>query len=76
MINEFDINDWEQLPVAPLYNVPRNTPISVDDHLFFFHKIDGAYSLCHSLVDKMIYHISASTQVIPYARIDKQKKAS
>ena len=81
MINEFDINDWEQLPVAPLYSVQRQSPILLEDSiLLFFDHIDGMYSVCHPIVENVVQssvvHLAAFANVTPYARIDKQKKAS
>lgn len=49
-----------------LYEVPRNTWITVDfpeyKERLLFHRIDGAYSLCTDK-DGYIYHLAAWTDV-------------
>lgn len=71
MLSEIDIQDWQQLPVQPLYNVPRKTyiklPWMADDdknNVIYFDHLDGAYSFCLTLANEIV-HISASAQVIP-----------
>lgn len=64
MISEADLRDWEQLDTVPLYTLSRNTYIKLDDDYFFFDHIDGMYSFCLDM-NNMIYHIMATTPVIP-----------
>lgn len=50
-----------------LYDVPRNTPIIFTDdkgekHKFFFHHIDGMYSLCKDEQGNTV-HLAAWTEV-------------
>ena len=70
MLSEIDIQDWTQLPVQPLYNVPRKTYIKLpwmtglDNEVIFFSHIDGAYSYCLTLKNEVV-HLAAWSEVIP-----------
>jgi hypothetical protein len=52
MISEIDIRDWngqkyQVVPDIKLHDVPRNSWIQIEGYEpFFFHHIDGMYSLC------------------------------
>ena len=48
-----------------LYEVPRNTVIKIgDSEPFYFHHIDGMYSLCSPTKESEDYfHIAAWTEV-------------
>ena len=52
-----------------LYDVPRNTYILLDGHRFKFDHIDGMYSLCYDVNNK-ICHLAAWTEV----KIDPNQK--
>jgi hypothetical protein len=56
-----------------LYEVPRNTMIELEGREYFFHHIDGAYSLCYD-VDGNIVHISANAEVKIKRRIECLKR--
>lgn len=71
MLSEIDIQDWEQLPVQPLYKVPRRTyiklPWMADDdvnNVIYFDHLDGAYSYCLTMANEVV-HLSASAEVVP-----------
>jgi len=74
MLSEIDIKDWIRTdhPVK-LYEVPRNSIVSTEDNPknpFYFHHIDGAYSLCHSLEDiNDIFHLAAWADVFVWEPI-------
>ena len=64
MISEIDLRDWEHLTETELYNVKRNTYIKAFDKYFFFDHIDGMYSYCKDMQDKVV-NLYAFTPVIP-----------
>jgi hypothetical protein len=71
MLSEIDIKDWEQLPIQPLYNVPRKTyiklPWMADDdvnNVIYFDHLDGAYSYCLTMANEIV-HLSAVAEVVP-----------
>lgn len=45
-----------------LYEVPRNTWITIEGERFFFEKIDGMYSICIN-ENQEIVHIAAFSDV-------------
>ena len=68
MIQEIDLKDWVKTKQPmKLYEAPRNSIVSTDsnpDAPFYFHHIDGAYSLCHELGNiEDVFHIAAWTDV-------------
>lgn len=64
MISEADLRDWEHTDIVPLYSVPRNTYVLLDNEYFFFDHIDGMYSFCLDMNNNII-HIPAWQEVIP-----------
>jgi hypothetical protein len=66
MISEIDINDWERLPILPLYSVPNKTYIFVphlNEALFFDH-LDGMYSYCLDVKNEVV-HLAGWAEVHP-----------
>jgi hypothetical protein len=63
MISEVDLQDFENIPVKPLYDVPRNSFVLFDNTLkLLFRKIDGAYSICETMTGDVV-HLAAWTKV-------------
>ena len=48
--------------MMPLYKVPRNTYIQLDGDIYFFHHLDGAYSLCEDMKGNIV-HLAAWADV-------------
>ncbi len=74
MINEFDLADYEQLPLRELYKTKPRSYIKLPwmegtgvDEVIFFDHIDGMYSYCLNM-DNELLHISATAQVIPLVK--------
>jgi hypothetical protein len=66
MISEIDINDWEKLPITPLFYVKNKTYVyvpDIDTTLFFDH-IDGLYSYCLTMKNEVV-HLAAWVNVHP-----------
>jgi hypothetical protein len=80
MINEFDIEDWVKLEPKPLYNVPRNSPIQLNEDMYWFDHLDGMYSVCYRIfagkVLPGVVHLTAFADVTPYARNTEQTALS
>lgn len=76
MINEHDIKDWIHSEVVPLYNVPRDSVITVngyEDTFLFFHNIDGMYSYNEVISGEhrgKVAHIAAWTPVKIWTKPD------
>lgn len=74
MISDTDLRDWKEtfptltprLEVKKLYDVPRNSIISLVDNpkqlLNFFH-VDGMYSFCKLFGTNDVVHLAAWTDV-------------
>lgn len=73
MINEFDLADYEQLPLRELYKTKPRSYIKLpwvdgmDGDIVFFDHIDGMYSYCLSMNNELI-HLSAFAEVIPLVK--------
>jgi hypothetical protein len=74
MINEFDLADYEQLPLRELYKTKPRSYIKLPwmegtgiDEVIFFDHIDGMYSYCLNMNNELL-HISATAQVIPLVK--------
>jgi hypothetical protein len=73
MLSEIDIKDWvkSEQPLK-LFTVPRNSVVSTENNPlspFFFHKIDGMYSICCELNDPAdVFHLAAFTDVFLWKR--------
>ena len=50
-----------------LYEMTKQTKFKISGYkeTFLFDHIDGAYSVCYTLPDKEVVHLSASTEVVP-----------
>lgn len=72
MISEIDIQDFDVLPVRELYKARPRSYVqvpSMDDEVIFFSHIDGMYSYCVSLQNKII-HLAAWAEVKPLVKKD------
>lgn len=73
MISEIDIQDYEQLPIRELYKVRPRSFVKLpwmdglDGDVLFFDHIDGMYSYCLDMNDKVV-HIQAWAEVIPLVK--------
>ena len=73
MLSEIDIADYEQLPIRELYKVRPRSYIKLpwmdglDGDVLFFDHIDGMYSYCLDMNDKVV-HIQAWAEVIPLVK--------
>jgi hypothetical protein len=70
MINEHDIADWIHLDPVPLYSVPNKSYIKLGDTTLFFDHIDGMFSYCVDLNNK-VFHIAANATVVPLVKPEK-----
>lgn len=69
MLSGIDIDDWERLPITPLYSVKPKTYVYVPEcgmNVFFDH-LDGMYSYCVD-VNNDVVHLAASVDVHPLQR--------
>lgn len=69
MLSGIDIDDWERLPVTPLYSVKPKTYVyvpSANMNVFFDH-LDGMYSYCVDIDNKVI-HLVGWAEVQPLQR--------
>mgnify|MGYP003532679927 CR=1 FL=1 len=83
MISETDLKDWKEtfsdltpdLEVKELYNVPRNSVISLVTNpkqlIQFFH-VDGMYSFCKLFGTNDIVHLKAWTPVYVWNKIPEK----
>ena len=73
MLSEIDIQDYEQLPIRELYKVRPRSFVKLpwmdglDGDVLFFDHIDGMYSYCLDMNDKVV-HIQAWAEVIPLVK--------
>jgi len=67
MLSEIDINDWERIEPAKLYEVKNNSPIEVYDNLLWFHHLDGMYSFCLDSNNNVV-HVAAYETVTPFRK--------
>ena len=64
MLSEIDLNDWDEQPYKPLYDVPKDSPIKTHVGLLWFKHIDGNYSLCYDAKGNPV-HMQAWATVTP-----------
>ena len=74
MLSEIDLSDYDQLPVRELYKVKPRSYIKLPwmdgtgiDEVLFFDHIDGMYSFCLNMDNKVI-NLQAWAEVIPLVR--------
>lgn len=67
MLNEFDLADFDRLPVRELYKCKPRSYVMVDDAVIFFDHIDGMYSYCKDMLGNTI-HLTAWMEVVPLQR--------
>ena len=73
-MNNFNLSDYEQLPVRELYKVrPRSYVVVPDfdgtgiDAVLFFNNIDGMYSYCLNMKNEVV-HLAAWAEVVPLVK--------
>jgi hypothetical protein len=67
MLSEIDIADFDVLPVRELYKVKPRSYIQIGDDVLYFDHIDGMYSYCLSMANKVV-HLAAWAEVIPLVK--------
>lgn len=74
MISEIDLRDFDVLPVCDLFNVKPRSYIKLPwmdgtgtDEVLFFDHIDGMYSYCLNMDNKVI-HLQAWAKVAPLVK--------
>lgn len=67
MLNEFDLQDFDRLPLRELYKCKPRSYVMVDDAVIFFDHIDGMYSYCKDMLGNVI-HLTAWLEVVPLQR--------
>lgn len=73
MLNEHDLQDYEQLPIRELYKVRPRSYVKLpwmdglDGDVLFFDHIDGMYSYCLNAKNQVI-HLQAWAEVVPLVK--------